>query len=242
MADAIVIEKTCRKCGALFCAKRRGACAKAYQAPYIRSYYAKNKRDLLDKQKIYKEKNKEKVAAGLKAWYEANKDRKRKMDAEYVAKHREQISHLRSEYYVRNKEKISAYKASYRVKSAAQLRVKKAADYEKNKERISVRAKEWARSNPAKCAAYRANRRARKMANGGSLSPDIVTRLYKLQRGMCACCGQQLGDDYHLDHRVPLSRGGVNEDGNMQLLRQRCNNQKHAKDPIEFMQERGFLI
>jgi 5-methylcytosine-specific restriction endonuclease McrA len=47
---------------------------------------------------------------------------------------------------------------------------------------------------------------------------------------------------YHLDHIVSLKRGGDNVDSNMQLLTKRCNQNKSAKDPIAFMQSRGFLL
>lgn len=46
----------------------------------------------------------------------------------------------------------------------------------------------------------------------------------------------------HLDHIVPVAMGGPNIDENIQLLRQRCNNQKHSKHPVDFMQQRGFLL
>lgn len=71
---------------------------------------------------------------------------------------------------------------------------------------------------------------------------DIAERLFKLQRGKCACCKQPLGDDYHMDHIMPLSLGGSNTDDNIQLLRAKCNQQKSAKHPVDFMQQRGFLI
>lgn len=41
---------------------------------------------------------------------------------------------------------------------------------------------------------------------------------------------------------VPLALGGTNTDGNMQLLRSTCNQKKHAKHPVDFMQQRGFLL
>lgn len=56
------------------------------------------------------------------------------------------------------------------------------------------------------------------------------------------CCGLPLGDNYHIDHIMPLALGGSNTDDNIQLLRQRCNNQKCAKHPVDFMQSRGFLL
>lgn len=41
---------------------------------------------------------------------------------------------------------------------------------------------------------------------------------------------------------MPLALGGANEDWNIQLLRQRCNNQKKAKHPVDFMQSKGYLL
>jgi 5-methylcytosine-specific restriction endonuclease McrA len=89
---------------------------------------------------------------------------------------------------------------------------------------------------------YRANRRARELEAGGTLSKGLRTKLFDLQRGKCACCGKPLGNDFHLDHIVPLKLGGSNTDDNIQLLRAACNMQKGAKDPIEFMQSRGNLL
>jgi 5-methylcytosine-specific restriction endonuclease McrA len=45
-----------------------------------------------------------------------------------------------------------------------------------------------------------------------------------------------------MDHIVPLISGGTNTDDNIQLMRSRCNQQKSAKHPIDFMQSRGFLL
>jgi len=85
-------------------------------------------------------------------------------------------------------------------------------------------------------------RRARARMAGGILSRDILTRLYRLQRGKCACCGLPLGSRYELDHISPLAKGGQHSDNNMQLLRKRCNQEKSAKHPVDFMRSRGFLL
>ena len=111
-----------------------------------------------------------------------------------------------------------------------------------NPEKIKALATKWHAANPDAARIYAHNRRALKNQCGGKLSHNIREKLFKLQKGKCACCKKPLGDDCHLDHIVPLSKGGSNTDDNIQLLTQRCNNQKHAKDPIDFMQSRGFLI
>lgn len=104
------------------------------------------------------------------------------------------------------------------------------------------RAATWNSSHPEVRKQLTQNRRAQIRCAGGKLSKGIVSKLFKLQKGKCPCCKQVLGDNYHLDHIIPLYLGGSNTDDNMQLLRQRCNNQKNKKHPIDFMQSRGFLL
>lgn len=157
-----------------------------------------------------------------------------------------------------NREKVIAYRSDPARMAAANARASAmyASDPERRRisneksaqwraenpgEKRAANAK-WKAENPDRLKSLNSAYRARKRGNGGKLSIDIVKKLFVLQRGLCPCCRQPLGDDYHLDHKIPLSRGGANTDENVQLLRQRCNIQKGAKDPIEFMQSRGFLI
>lgn len=144
--------------------------------------------------------------------------------------------------YLANKEKILAQAQAWRANNRERAREVAAARYARNTEALIAKAKAWAASNPEAVKAIRSNRRARKRDARGKLSPDITAVLYKLQKGKCPCCGQPLGRDYHLDHKMPLALGGAHEDDNMQLLRAKCNLQKSMRHPVEFMQSRGFLL
>ena len=166
-------------------------------------------------------------------------DKKRVGDARYYAANREKIAARAAAYYAANRERLKTYAAKYR------------ADHP---EKARTAIAKWAAANPEKHRSYRARyiasnpdadrirkhaRRAREA--GGKPSKDIAERLYALQRGKCACCKQPLGNDYHLDHIMPLALGGTNTDDNIQLLRAKCNLQKSAKHPIDYMRENGFL-
>lgn len=70
----------------------------------------------------------------------------------------------------------------------------------------------------------------------------LIKKLVKLQRGLCPCCSLPLGDDFHMDHIIPLALGGSVDASNIQLMRATCNQQKSAKHPVDFMQSRGFLL
>ena len=169
----------------------------------------------------------------------------------------EKIRAARRDYYRRNKEKElakaklwnqanpekrAAYFKKWMEENREAALESRARRTEANRERITALNAAWSRANLDRHRAHQQNRRARKQANGGRLSPDIVERLFALQRGKCACCGVPLGDSYDLDHIVPLVRGGANSDENVQLLTARCNRQKGASDPIAFMQRRGRLL
>lgn len=111
-----------------------------------------------------------------------------------------------------------------------------------NSAKIVAAVRQWRARNPEAVARHDNNRRARKLLTGGVLTRGLRDRLFVLQRGKCACCGEDLGAGFCLDHIIPLAREGENCDSNIQLLRRSCNAQKGAKDPVVFMRERGKLI
>lgn len=159
----------------------------------------------------------------------------------------------RAEYRAVNIDKEIASDAKYRAENPCNVKATKAKwkasnpDYDatyyaKNTDKCKAANDKWNAANPDSRRIRAHNRRARKRANGGELSKCLAAKLFKLQKGKCACCGKPLGNGYQLDHVMPIALGGSNTDANMQLLRGICNRQKHAKHPIDFMQERGFLL
>lgn len=72
----------------------------------------------------------------------------------------------------------------------------------------------------------------RRGAGAGKVPPGIWARLYARQVGCCGVCGGLLGGVrriIHVDHRVPLARGGEHHEQNLQLTHARCNLLKGAK-------------
>ena len=149
------------------------------------------------------------------------------MNALWQSQNKDQFESCKADWRAKSHEKIAAANANWRLKNIDSIKIKQAA---------------WQAANPEACRINRQNRRARQNEPMGILSHGLSEKLFRLQKGMCPCCSQPLGDNFHLDHIVPLALGGSHADGNIQLLRARCNLQKHAKDPIDFMQSRGFLL
>ena len=132
------------------------------------------------------------------------------------AEHRDERLPKRRNHYVKNRERLNATS-----------RIRGKAHYEKNKEQYYRRYHE---------------RRARKASSCGSLSFGIRKRLFAEQAGKCVYCATGLGRSAHLDHIVPLAKGGTNTDDNVQLLCQFCNLSKGAKMPDEFLKYRNELL
>ena len=164
-------------------------------------------------------------------------ENKERLAAEASARHREKAAD--PEYMRKQAERAAAYRAANPHKTKEQNARRRAA----NPERARAESRAWFAANKHKRAAYEQNQRARKRGLGGNLSPDIRATLMKAQRGRCACCKVDLAKwAVHLDHIMPLALGGEHRDENMQLLCQPCNQSKHAKHPVDFMQELGFLL
>jgi 5-methylcytosine-specific restriction endonuclease McrA len=149
----------------------------------------------------------------------------------------------------------ACFKANYETKR--QVYIDRAADWsranpekraairkkwaDENRELINRMVSDWSKRNRDKKNEGWRQYRARKLGAEGNHTIDDVRALLELQRGRCTCCGKKM-EKFHVDHIVPLSRGGSNGKENIQLLCPTCNCGKGAKDPIKFMQERGRLL
>lgn len=164
-----------------------------------------------------------------KEWRQKNKNRVAEQDKASRLKHREKRLVLLRQWRQRNKEQVrqSAYKW-------------RAENPEKYKATVRKSAKQWRSNNPEAKRAEAAKRRAQKRGVGGSYTKHDISALQVAQRNCCAACKTKLVR-FHVDHVVPLSAGGSNDRMNLQLLCPPCNLSKGARDPLTFMQLRGYL-
>ena len=139
-------------------------------------------------------------------------------------------------------EKVKQYRKTYYQENADAIKKKVHEWNKRNPGKRDLRVKQWKEQNPERVRELGRRHQHKRRAGGGSLSDGLREKLFRLQKGKCACCGLSLGLDYQMDHWIPLALGGKNEDSNIILLRRSCNAKKLAKDPITFMQERGFLL
>jgi len=82
-------------------------------------------------------------------------------------------------------------------------------------------------------------RRAKVNGNGGSYTRKEISDLFEQQEGFCYYCGKLLYSSFdrriHIEHKVPIFRGGSNNIENIALSCARCNHKKGTKTDTEFL-------
>ncbi len=119
----------------------------------------------------------------------------------------------------RDRSKVAAYARSrYRSKS----------------EHCKAVSRAWKSRNLQVRLTHNRNRRAKlKLAEGFHSAADIQALL--VQQNTRCLCSFDLSRGFHVDHVVPISRGGSNWSSNLQLLCQPCNDSKGAKTMDEWV-------
>lgn len=179
------------------------------------------------------EANAEKKIGQTRAYYAANKERALAKQREYSVKNKARIAARRREYATRNAERISEHRRQFRMQHKELLSERNRVYRAANKERLAVTAR-----------ARLHIRRARIFQADGEYTGADIQAQYERQKGRCyyAACGHsKLGDKYHVDHVVPLARGGTNWPDNIVLACPACNLSKHNRLPHEWP-EGGRLL
>jgi hypothetical protein len=120
---------------------------------------------------------------------------------------------------------------------------RKRAYYAVNRERLIADSIRWAVAHPEKMQARRRARRALKRGNPGSVGVELRDwrRLVRRHRGCCAYCGDQ-PETIHMDHVIPLARGGRHAIGNVLPACPTCNHSKSATLLVEWRHQRKLPL
>ena len=142
------------------------------------------------------------------------------------------------EYHQNNKEKRNKQKKEYRQNNKEQIRESDKEYRKNNKEQILERAKEYHQNNPHKTREKARKRRALKKANVHEpYTEDQVLEKYGTN---CHICKEEINllanrssgapgweQGLHIDHVIPLSKGGADSLNNVKPAHGSCNLQKN---------------
>lgn len=174
-----------------------------------------------------------------KKYVESNKESIRKYDREQYwenpEKHREQrrksnkvnsekIKIAAKEHYEKNKEEIAKKNKVYHLKNKEHRN-------ETSRQRYKLKSEEYK---------HRARERKQKIKEvaDGSVTIEFEREMYALQNGRCGYCGCDLEESgKHLDHILPISRGGLHTANNVHWVCPTCNLDKKDKTEEEWLKK-----
>jgi len=219
----------CKICYNLIQRNRR-----SFNKEYYRQISAKN----------YKE-NKDKINEKLRQDRYINREKLSEQKKKSYQKHKEKVKAKQREYHQNNKDEIAIKARIYREKNKDTLLIKKREYYLNNKESINIKAKKYRDTESGKIAVKNAGVRRRLIKSKGDLTTsEIKVILGKTTK--CYWCNKKLNKNidngYHIDHYVPLSKGGQHTKNNIVISCPTCNLRKNAKDPIDFANSIGKLL
>lgn len=127
--------------------------------------------------------------------------------------------------------KIKAYNYQYNRRSDVKARRRRLFTTEKYKSY----GKKWRQKNRLWSRANNQKRRARERGAPGQYTKQDIHQIYSSQRGRCWYCQKEISlSDMHIDHRIPLSRGGSNYPENLVATCPQCNLSKNRRLPHEW--------
>lgn len=182
------------------CRKAKRAAGSAAYNEKRRALYAENSVPLLERNK---------------SWRDDNKDSLNARRREARSREAEKYKKKSKDYYSMNRERIASYTREKRKRNPYPHR------------EWSLR---WSRRNPDMRKIQSQRRRAALVAAGGDYTQVEWKELVEKYGHACLCCGRKEPEiKLTVDHVVPLSLGGNNTIGNIQPLCQQCNSGKKDK-------------
>jgi 5-methylcytosine-specific restriction endonuclease McrA len=152
-------------------------------------------------------------------WQVNNRDKTRQYRQTYAAKHPALVAERHHEYWIANRERLIE---AHRIWK------------ERHSEQMAKYGLAWEKRHPDRASARVRNRDARKKGNGGMHTAADILAQCNRQKGRCYWCQKKVGDDYHVDHVVPICLGGSNGPENLVVSCAACNRKKGGKHPMEF--------
>jgi len=213
-----------------------------------REHYQENREDLNTKRREHRSEHRDEANKKQKEYRKKQSDEQReaksKGEKAYREEHHDTLNEYGKKYYSDHKEELNEKGRIYREEHQDEIREWRRTYNEEHREEKATRDKEYRQTPQGRMVRRAAHhrRRARKKGSGGSYTAAQIQAQLKRQKYRCyyAGCGHAKFEKkngkhiFHIDHIVPLSRGGTNTIDNIVLSCPTCNMHKHNKLPHEW--------
>lgn len=173
--------------------------------------------------------NREAILAGNRAWQSANPDRHRELIRRWQKANPDKVKESARRTRKKHRDKANAQSLAYRWNNIDRLREYDREYSKKNRERKRADQARYRQADPDRYRAYVINYQSLKKNGGEKITADDIRRLYQSQDGRCFWCSVVVNNTFHVDHVIPLSRGGLHCLGNLVVTCPSCNESKNAK-------------
>ena len=166
------------------------------------------------------------------SWYHKNLEHARTYHRKYHAEHRNEIKEKRRIYFESHKSEKAIYDHEYRIKNREWILARQRRWRQEHPDKNYAIQKRYKKRNPDKLRELRELRRAIK--NGVEAERFTRIEIWERDRGICHICGKYCDpNEWHLDHLIPLSRGGSHTRENVAVSHPRCNRIKGNRLGLE---------
>lgn len=159
-------------------------------------------------------------------------------NAAWRARHREEHLRRRRQAYAANgmtdaqKERAKELRESKKDEKREYDRAYREANADKCRENDRRKVK----ANPAAYQAIRNNYKHRRRAiEALGIESSVLAYWTAEQPKACFYCGDDCIENFHVDHFMPLSKGGAHVLTNLRISCASCNLSKNASDPLEWI-------
>lgn len=218
-------------------------------------YYLSNREKTLERVKLryrqsadticeynrnYRHEHADKIREYRQRYYRDHADELREYAHQYRREHLNERLEYDRNYYREHAEKSRRYSQTYRRSHSEKYRVYNQQYQKDHADELREQRRLYRKANSEMACAAWHTRRARKRTAGGSFTPDDIRLQRQMQtdkkgRLRCWWCGRVIEHNhYHIDHRIPLVKGGSNNPENLCLTCPTCNLSKGGKLPHEW--------
>jgi len=166
--------------------------------------------------------NKESHRKASREYYQRNRKRVIKYNGKWCRENKESCKKSCKKWYENNKKQISIMSAEWYKNNGKQY-------YQDNKKRINNTCKKWKGSNKDKISDINARRRARMLNRISLLTVEEEEHIQEIYTICAFMNSNSINIKWHVDHIMPLSKGGIHHSDNLQILEAGANLRKGAK-------------
>lgn len=163
----------------------------------------------------------------LKTWRKANPERDRERKRKWASENQEKLRESSRKWASENRDKVRESARKWRKAHLEERREYNRKWISENRERAREYCRKWASENPDKARAKDAKRRALKR-DAMTGDPAKIEAYYTF----CRWATWATGVVHHVDHIIPLSKGGEHHEDNLTVIPAEVNMRK--SDALDF--------